>query len=413
MSHISQIFRGPAAVILATGISGAAGYFVIWFVPFTVGFQEASTFVLFWSVIFFIVGVASGVQQEISRAVSLKKTLDVKSSQTNTVLLLFVLAINAIFVSVLIFLNQQQNLFPFFPEQQMFAPLLFGIVGYISFAVLVGIQYGTHSFGLVAIGLLVESLSRLCLIILMIGGLANGSIYWAITTPYWLSGLVLFLIFQIKTRTQIQLDVSLSKLFTNALKTMVASFSIAIMMSGFPVIIYYISQGVSTDYTSFLIVISTFLRAPLMIIALALQSLLIVMFKSYVSKANSIVSGLILVIMFFGVLGSALLGAFGGQFATILFPSYEQFSLEPIVFVSLILSSALLASLTVSGAAALARSMHTVYFAGWLIAAVITIILAIIPMTFVLHLTLELLLGPLVGLAFVYFALKRSKTQMA
>lgn len=405
MSFQALKISGPVAVIFATGISGAAGYFVIWYVPFSVGFQEASQFVLFWSVLFFIVGVASGVQQEISRAVTPGVTASLTKNQTNRVLGYFVLVINGIFVICILILNQQQ-LLNVSAEQHFLAPLLIGVVGYISFAVLMGIQYGTHSFGLVSIGLLVESLSRLLLIIFMISGLADGSIYWAISAPYWVSSVVLLLLFLVRKSSQISIDVSLPKLFTNTLKTMVASFSIAIMMSGFPLIVYFMSQGILAGKTSFLIVISTFLRAPLMIIALALQSLLIVFFKSKASNSNAIVTKFIVALICIGLLGSAVFALFGGDLAAFIFPSAQFFSLEPLVFASLVLSSALLASLTVSGAAALARSMHTIYFLGWLIAAVITIVLAIIPMAYVLHLALALLVGPLAGLVYVIYALK-------
>lgn len=399
MKFVLGRLNSPISVLTATAISGAAGYFVLWYVPFFAGFNVASPFVLFWSFLFFLVGVASGVQQETSRAVISRESSWINPKGFNLRIGFLFLSISGLFI--LTVLGAQQFVFDSTESQNFLAPLLFGVVGYISLAVLTGIQYGTLNFGFVAIGLLIESLSRLILIVISLSTSRIEDLYWAVSSPFWFSSLALFIVFILRNNSRIYIDVTFIQLFINSLKTIFASLSIAIMMSGFPLIIFYFSQGISQDQTSFLVVISSFFRAPLMIAALALQSLLIVYFRKIAPNANI---KMIRIVVWIGAVGFILCcftGFWGGQLTKLIFPNSGDIYFDSYVYISLVLSSAILAAITVTGAAALARAKHSQYLAGWLIAATLTVFSAIIPMNFALHMATTLLLGPVCGLVYL------------
>jgi hypothetical protein len=134
----------------------------------------------------------------------------------------------------------------------------------------------------------------------------------------------------------------------------------------------------------------------LIVIAMSLQSYFIVTFRDDAEhfwrqflRLQALIVGAGIVLALAGwLLGPWVFG--------LLFPG----SLRPdgSFIAVLVLSSALVGSLCVSAPAVLARSQHFVYSAGWVVAAMVTVVALTLPLDFTTRTLLALLSGPVAGL---------------
>ena len=67
ISRGRQRSSGVSLILIATVISGAAGYGVLLFVPSVIGLADYKAFSIFWSLLYLVVGALIGIQQEVTR----------------------------------------------------------------------------------------------------------------------------------------------------------------------------------------------------------------------------------------------------------------------------------------------------------------------------------------------------------
>ena len=206
-----------------------------------------------------------------------------------------------------------------------------------------------------------------------------------------------------------ELDVGYRALVRNVGQTVVAAGATGLMVSGFPLLLGLASRSEPKDLVGLYILSITLTRAPLIVIALSLQSYLVVTFKRP-GPGSPLRRLLVLMGVAAVVLGIAgwLLGpaVFGFLFPGQLVP--EGGFLAILVF-----SSAIVGMLCITGPAVLARSRHLVYSGGWVVAALVTIAMLLMPLEFSLRTILALLAGPLAGLIVHATYLLRHRVAMA
>jgi hypothetical protein len=130
---------------------------------------------------------------------------------------------------------------------------------------------------------------------------------------------------------------------------------------------------------------------------MALQSYLIVLFRNHAQTFWQTFFLLESVVVAAGIVLSVLGWWLGPSVFTVLFPGQQP--PEGWLIAALVASSALVGALCVTAPAVLARAKHSIYTAGWVAAAVTTIVCLLPPLPLTSRTVLALAVGPLAGLA--------------
>ena len=392
--------RGASGIVIvsaATGLAGLAAYVITWLVPRAVGFAEYTTFAGFWALVFLVVAMLSGIQQEVTRASHPSEQSE--SSPRSNVVGIFSAVCSAL-VALIVLATAPAWAHLTFPGTGagLVVPLAVGLASYVAVAALSGILYGAADWwGLFAI-VSIEGVLRF----LLIGGvlLVTNDIValaWAVVLPFPIAAATVYLIVRSRLRGRTRLDVGLGSLTWNVSRTVVAAGSMGLLISGFPLVVQLTSRAENPATVGLAILASTLVRAPLIVSGMALQSYLIVLFRSRSSRAISLfirIEGAVLALG--GLL--ALAGFFAGPpLFGVLFPGQQT---PDATFIAvLVLSSTIVAALCVSAPAVLARSQHVVYTVGWVTAAAATVLLLVMPIEFSARIVLALTVAPAIGLA--------------
>jgi hypothetical protein len=193
-----------------------------------------------------------------------------------------------------------------------------------------------------------------------------------------------------------QLDVSIKRLSLNISQTLAASTSAALIINGFPLLVVFASKGQDPSFVGDLILTITIIRAPLIVIALSMQSYLVVKFRDRTSSTLGPVFAIIASI----AISTSLVSIFGYQvgpdFLAVL--TGRPLLIQGNLFSLVLLSSGLVAAMVASGANLLAKGKHIFYSGGWLVAALVSVIAISLPIAFSERVLTSLILGPIGGL---------------
>jgi hypothetical protein len=386
-------------LITATGIAGLAGYLVTWCVFRGVGPASYSTFALFWSALYLVIGALSGIQQEFARATSpvsdFARTMSTPARARPSIFALgAAVASVAIIFTVSVFLPPTT-----FGENGavLMLPLAAGVAFYVFVAVLSGALYGVSRWGILAALIACDAVLRVAFVVAAIPFSPNTTVLaWLVVAPFVLAPILLSPVLKRVLKGHIQVDVGYRKLAWNAARTVTASAATGILVSGFPLILGLTSQDISPALLGQLIFVITLTRAPLVITVMSLQSYLVVQFKMAADRVWTVFAKIVGLISAAAVF-FAVVAWFVGNWALDLVAG-ATLSMNPLLIAILVLSSGLVAILSVSGAVVLAANNHVAYATGWLAAAAVTVATLALPMDFSLRLQLALILGPLAGM---------------
>lgn len=392
-----QSRRGLAFILAATVIAGVAGYLVTWVVYRAVGSADYEQFAVFWSAFFLLVGAFAGVQQEYARATTAraKSTAPASSRGRARVFAL----ITAVVVMVVAFATTPLWMpLVFLGGWLVWAfPLALGIAASIVMSATAGSLYGVASWRLIAALIAFDGLLRLALI--GVGLLAN----WPVATLAWLvvlpipAALGLFSVALIRQlRGKSQLDVGYRGLSWNVARTVLASLSMGILVSGFPVVLGATSRGVDLATLGDLIFAITLARAPLIVSVMALQSFLVVQFRNRRGGSTRLLLRIVGLVVAVTVAASLLAVPLGA-------PVLDAVAGRPVVFDPwlvpiLVASSGAVALLQVTGSYLLGDAHHAAYSIGLVVAAVATLGLLLVPLDLVARVELALIVAPILGL---------------
>ena len=386
--------RGFVRVLVATVVIGVAGYAITWLVPRVVGVAEYTTFALFWSFTFLVVAGLSGVQQEITRATHGRSHPAVPGAARAGRFALIAAAL----VGLVVVATAPLWAEPLFPGlgAEMVAPLAVGAAAYTLVAVLAGTLYGVAAWTAVAWCILIDGLTRLLLIGVTLAFTHDPVVLaWAIALPFVVTFTVTWLAVRRPLAGRTRLDVTWGGLSWNSARTIVASISMGALVSGFPLLLGLTSPGAPEHELGTLILLSTLVRAPLIVVGMAMQSFLVVLFKDRAGFWRLLIS-IEAIVIAAGLVIAALGWWIGPLVFEFLFPGEAVPSGELIAVLAL--SSALVGALCVTAPAALARSMHGIYTAGWVVAAVTTVLCLLVPAGLEQRTILALIVGPACGL---------------
>lgn len=385
---------GFGIVLLATAIGGAAGYLITWLVPRGMGFAEYAPFAAFWAFLFLLVSALSGIQQEVTRATGPASD---RTGDSRPLIRLAAAIAAGVLVLILGTAPIWQGLA--FPEHgwSLVVPLAVGCASYVWVAVVYGSLYGIRRWRLLFWLISTEALLRLAVILVTLAFTTDlVALAWAAAAPIPVALLALLLPVFRTLRGATRLDVGPRRLGWNFARTIAASTSLGVLVSGLPLLIDLTSRSEPPAEIGLFVSAMTLTRAPLIVVALALQSYFIVLFQASGDRLLRVLARFGGVVVLAGAVLAAAAYLVGPTVFGLLFPGEALPS--NLLIAGLVGSAVLVALLCLAGPAVLSRSLHVAYSIGWVAAAVATIGCLVLPADFATRSALALSIGPVAGL---------------
>lgn len=388
-------FGGFSLILIATAVSGVASYVVTWIVPHRVGLAGYAVFAVFWSFLYLVVGTLSGIQQEVTRA-TLPRGPE-PSPRPHRARNLAVMAAGSVLTIVVG--TAPLWVHAAFPAGgwALVWPLAFGASCYVFVAVLAGSLYGVSAWLPLALMIGLDAVLRLVAVsVALLFTRDVVLLAWAVALPFPGTLLVLWPFIRRSIVGRSQLDVGYRELVRHVSHTMLAAASTGVMVSGLPLLIGLTAPGVSKDVVGLYILTITLTRAPLIVVAMSLQGYFIITFRKNAEHFWRTFLRIQALVFGSGIVLAVIGGLIGPAVFAFLFPG--QLGPDGWLIAVLVLSSALVGSLCVSAPAVLARSQHRVYTSGWVVGALVTIAMLLVPLPFTTRTVLALVLAPIAAL---------------
>lgn len=414
-----QRLGGLRAILPAMVLTSILGYAVQLLVPVVVDSTTYAPFASYWGAIYLCVSAVSGVQQEIARAARRRPADAVAAPASSRTLARYAVTVAAgaavgsaiVGVYLGVFVMRQDI-------AAVIVLLVVGVAGDALLATIAGGLYGTQHWRGVVWVILTDPALRLIAIAGVVGvykamGARPGLVplLFAVSLPFGVAASILWLRHGRGLRDGMVLDAGLGTLLRNTLQTVIAATATGLMISGMPLVVGTIGRHMDSRVVAGTILLVTVVRAPLISPMLALQSYLTIMFRSSDRsplKRIAMIGGALLAI---AAVLSAVAAVWGPPVVARLLRSYQLPGTPAIV--SAVLSAGIVAVLCVTGPAVLARGGHRMFSAGWVIAAVVTIVCAALPFPFDWRLSATLMIGPLLGIVVHLWALAAARPEGA
>ncbi len=394
---------GAAPVILmAIAVSGVAAYLLLALVATRVSAADYVPFGVFWAALFLIVAGLSGVQQEIVRATGPRRAEPARTASAS------IFAVCALVtVAAIIAMSSPLWVVPVFgiAGWHFVTPLAVGAGGYVIVAVVSGTLYGLEAWRTIAVIIAGEGVVRLAAIVLVLSlGQSTVALAWAVALPFGLTLVLCWFLIRRDARGKSELDVGYRRLSWNVARTVGASIAAGLLASGFPIILKLTSPNESDSAFGALIFAVTLVRAPLVVVYLAMQSYMVVAFGV---RGRGATRFLVKIIGGAVALTMVLSAVAGFVVPQVFFWFRHDYAIDGWVLAGLVSTSGVLAALTATGALILSRARHGLYGAGWIVAAIMTVgILIVVPGLIEIRMLASLALGPAFGVAVHLIGLK-------
>ena len=382
--------------------------------------SELTEFLLFWSALFTVTGIITGLQPEITRAVGTARTYaaadgvasahpasDGTPAPQGARVVTVAAALGAV-AGALVLVSS-----PLWAGQQIphsaavgVTVMAVGVFLYALQATISGVAAGEDRWYLFATVGGLESAGRLLFMLavaLLIPSLAGLEVATVIPMGLWL--ILAFVTVSGRRLWVARADVPAGRLTVNILWSFLSSAAAAMLMMGFPNVLKASGAAESEPVVlGTLILAISITRSPIMIPLQAFQGVAVSAFlkqrhrpvAAFIKPAAAVVA--------VGAVGALAAYLVGPLLFRLIYPpaagaesAYEA-AASGLSLGALVFASALLALMTLSGNMALAVNQHRIYLAGWVVAAVVTLGLAfLLPAPLVLRAVVALAVGPVCG----------------
>lgn len=382
--------------------------------------SELTEFLLFWSALFTVTGIITGLQPEITRAVGTARThaaadgvasahpaSDGTPAPQGARVVTVAAALGAV-AGALVLVSS-----PLWAGQQIphsaavgVTVMAVGVFLYALQATISGVAAGEDRWYLFATVGGLESAGRLLLMLavaLLTPSLAGLEMATVIPMGLWL--ILALVTFSGRRLWVARADVPAGRLTVNILWSFLSSAAAAMLMMGFPNVLKASGAAESEPVVlGTLILAISITRSPIMIPLQAFQGVAVSAFlkqrhrpvAAFIKPAAAVVA--------VGAVGALAAYLVGPLLFRLIYPpaagtesAYEA-AASGLSLGALVFASALLALMTLSGNMALAVNQHRIYLAGWVVAAVVTLGLAfLLPAPLVPRAVVALAVGPVCG----------------
>ena len=415
------ITRYQSLALLGSSVLAAASTLVVTMIAQrALTGSELTEFLLFWSALFTVTGIITGLQPEITRAVGTARThaaadgvasahpaSDGTPAPQGARVVTVAAALGAV-AGALVLVSS-----PLWAGQQIphsaavgVTVMAVGVFLYAQQATISGVAAGEDRWYLFATVGGLESAGRLLLMLavaLLIPSLAGLEVVTVIPMGLWL--ILALVTFSGRRLWVARADVPAGRLTVNILWSFLSSAAAAMLMMGFPNVLKASGAAESEPVVlGTLILAISITRSPIMIPLQAFQGVAVSAFlkqrhrpvAAFIKPAAAVVA--------VGAVGALAAYLVGPLLFRLIYPpaagtesAYEA-AASGLSLGALVFASALLALMTLSGNMALAVNQHRIYLAGWVVAAVVTLGLAfLLPAPLVPRAVVALAVGPVCG----------------
>lgn len=385
-----------SSVALSSLVAAACGYLVLIVASHSLTPAQNANFLAFWSVLLGLFGVLTGLMTEATRAVKSRRMMDhneVHHGAAVVPMSLLIGVVGAIMVALTSPL-WMEHLVPDAPDLLWLgiasAVLLYS--GHIGLAgATAGMERWVTYSGLSA----TEAVLRLLVMAAAaaVGGGLGGLEYAALSgTLVW----IYFALFSPGGRAGLQAraDVGVASYIVRCVFAMATAAATAVLITGLPAVIKIAADPADFALAAPLLLAISLTRAPIMIPLQAFQGVVMTALIHSGKPAHQVLAKPFAAIVTLGLVGGAAVTWVGPYIMLIFGPDYI---VSGWLMGALTFASALLAILTLTGTAAMALGLHTLYLAGWAAGTGVSVAILFLPGTLETTVILSLLLGPIVG----------------
>lgn len=389
---------GATGVGLASIVAAASGYVVIVLAARVLDPAQNADFLAFWGLLFFCFGTLGGLQSEVTRSVHVARTLDAHRGPRVLPLALLTGAGLAAVVALTSPLWARQVLGA--DPWPAVAVVVGGVLAFAGHSAVAGALAGQGRWTTYAQVVAGEAVTRLLLAVVAALVVTADGLPFALrvaTGAAAATWLVLSAAPGVRQAWRQEADAARGPFAVAAGHAMLGAASSAALVVGFPVLLALTTPADVYATAAPVVLAVQLTRAPLLIPLNAYQGMAI----TYVLGQRD--RGVRPLLRVAGVVGAA--GAVAAVAAALLGPWLMAVLLGPgyrvdgLVLGGLTLTAALLALLTLTGAATLALGGHRAFALGWFLASATSALALLVPGPLEARVVLSLALGPLVGLA--------------
>lgn len=394
---------------IATALSALCGYAVIYLAARYLAPDGFSFFGVFWGAFGLVTGAANGLLQEATREVrSMRHTTDVgalpRGSRTHP---LGVAAMVGVIAAVAIAGSSPWWSGRVFVEARglSVALLSVGLAGFCLHATLLGMLAGTGRWTPYGALMVTDAAIRVTV------AAATFVVGWGLVGFLWstVAGAVSWLIMLLvsppaRAAARLTTPGSIAAFLKGAAHSVTAAGASAILVMGFPVLLKLTSPALGAQ-GGVVILAVTLTRAPLLVPLTAMQGNLITHFvDERTHRLRALISPALLV-GGIGTLGVLTAAGMGPWLLRVGFGA--QYQASGALLAWLTAAAAMIALLTLTGAATVAAALHRAYALGWVGATAASALLLLLPLPLETRTVVALCCGPLVGIGVHLLALAR------
>lgn len=412
------VTRGSfARVGLATAITAACGYAVLYLAARDLDPAGFSIFAVFWGAFGLVTGAANGLLQEAAREVrttsaDTKSTRQLESSGGPGISPMRVAAgIGVAAAAAIACSSPLWSGYVFSAARPLSVALLSaGLAGFCLHATLLGLLAGIGQWSRYGLLMVTDAVIRVAV------AATTFLLGWGLVGFLWatVGGAVAWLLLLTvsagaRTAAQLRTPGNISSFLRGASHSIAASGASAILVMGFPVLLKATSGELGAA-GGVVILAVTLTRAPLLVPMTAMQGNLIAYFVDHGQRrGGDRVRALVkpaAVIVAVGIPGAVAAGLLGPWLMRVAFGA--QYQTSGALLASLTAAAVSIAILTLTGSAAVAAALHRAYSLGWIAATVASTVLLTLPLNLDTRTAVALLCGPLVGIGVHLWALARA-----
>ena len=402
------VARGSVARVgLATAVSAACGYAVLYLAARRLDPADFSVFGVFWGAFGLVTGAANGLLQEAAREVRANPATTRPAAGPHTSPMRVAAGVGLAAAAII---GGSSPLWApqIFAEAQGLSVLLLsaGLAGFCLHATLLGMLAGVGQWGRYGALMVTDAIIRVVI------ATAAFLLGWDLTGFLWatVGGAVAWVLMltvspAVRSAARLRTPGSIATFLRGASHSIAASGASAILVMGFPVLLKATSGQLGAA-GGVVILAVTLTRAPLLVPLTAMQGNLIAYFVDHRGarlRALLAPAALVIGVGAVGVLVAGLIGpwlirtAFGTEYET-----------GGPLLAWLTAGAVSVALLTLTGAATVAAALHRAYSVGWVGATVAAGALLTLPLDLPARTVVALLCGPMVGIAVHTAALARA-----
>lgn len=412
------VTRGSfARVGLATAITAACGYAVLYLAARDLDPAGFSIFAVFWGAFGLVTGAANGLLQEAAREVrtnsaNTESTRQLESSGRPGISPMRVAAgIGVAAAAAIACSSPLWSGYVFAAVRPLSVALLAaGLAGFCLHATLLGLLAGIGQWSRYGLLMVTDAVIRVAV------AATTFLLGWGLVGFLWatVGGAVAWLLLLTvsagaRTAARLRTPGTVSAFLRGASHSIAASGASAILVMGFPVLLKATSGELGAA-GGVVILAVTLTRAPLLVPMTAMQGNLIAYFVDHGQRRRGDRVRALMkpaaVIVAVGIPGAVAAGLLGPWLIRVAFGT--QYQTSGALLASLTAAAVSIAILTLTGSATVAAALHRAYSLGWVAATAASAVLLTLPLDLQTRTVVALLCGPLVGIGVHLWALARA-----